>query len=463
MKRLMILCLLLNLMVLPIVLAADPGEPGIGDPFDPLLGNGGYDVQHYDLTLDVDVQTNTIDATAAISATATQELSQFNLDFAGLEIESIEVDGAAATFERDGRELTITPAQSVPVDSVFDVTIAYSGTPEPVNNQLAGIGWVRYATGIYVVGEPSGAATWYPVNDHPLDKATYTFTVTVPQAYRVSANGLLRETIRNGSKTTYIWEAADPMASYLATINIADFVVQTEEGPDGLPIRNYLEASIATQAVEHIARTGMMIDYFSDVFGPYPFEAYGVTYLDVDLGFVALESQTMSIFGSRIFGDRPGGAETTIAHELAHQWFGNSVSLSRWEDIWLNEGFATYASFLWFEHLGGKQVMDNIMSQQYVALAQQEFNPGDPLSDGFLFNQGVYIQGAWVLHALRIDVGDEAFFDILKTYVVRFGGGNATTQDFIDVSEEVSGQQLDDLFDAWLFAGGVPEMPDWDY
>jgi aminopeptidase N len=437
-----------------------PGDDGIGDPYNPQLGNGGYDVQHYDLTLDVDVASNIVDGTASLDIIATQDLSAFNLDFLGLTVESVTVNDTEAAFTRNARELSITPADAIAEGDEFNVTVVYTGQPEPTSDQLQNIGWVQYATGVYVVGEPSGAATWFPVNDHPLDKASYTFTVTVPQPYQVSANGLLQSQTDQADFTTFVWQMNDPMASYLATVNIADFVVIEAEGLDGLPIRHYLEASIADEAAEQVARTGDMIEFFSEIFGPYPFEAYGATYVNTHLGFVALESQTMSVFGTAMFRDPRGGPETVVAHELVHQWFGNSVSLARWEDMWLNEGFATYGSFLWVEDQYGRAQLDGIMDGLYASLEAEQYSPGNPLANESLFNSGVYIQGAWTLHALRLTVGDEIFFEILRTYADEFQYGNVTTQDFIAVAERIAARDLADFFDAWLFDGGVPSRPE---
>jgi aminopeptidase N len=442
-----------------IVLGAEPGpgSDGLGDPYDPDLGNGGYDAQHYTLTLDVDVEANVIDAIAQIDAQATQDLSQFNFDLMGLEVENVLVNGEPAEFSRSEDELTITPGASLPADTQFSVEIHYGGTPVTITEDLPNIGWVRYATGIYVASEPSGAATWYPVNNHPLDKATYTYIVTVPEPYSVAANGLLQDTQENADGTrTFTWENDHVMASYLATIAIADFVVETQEGPNGLPIRNYLEAHIAPTASQQLINTDEMIEYYESILGPYPFEAYGVVYVDAPMGFLALETQTLSLFGASNLDDPT--VEETVAHELAHQWFGDSISLTRWEDIWLNEGFATYVSYLWFEHRYSREVLDDTMEGYYGYLSQENFTPGRPGIDG-LFNAGVYLQGAWTLHALRLEVGDEAFFEILRTYVEQYSYENATTEDFIAIAEEVSGEELGELFNAWLFAGGVPELP----
>jgi aminopeptidase N len=475
MQKLPFVVSLLMIVTFSIVQAQEssPGDDGIGDPYFPTLGNGGYDTLHYTLDLSVDMDTNTLDGTATIDAQATQNLSAFNLDFSGFTIHEIIVNGTPSGFTRSGpgtRELTITPENPLSDQEIFTTRIAYSGVPlEGVNippgAALFSLGWTYYGDGVFVASETAGAALWYPVNDHPLDKATYTFRITVPKPYGVAANGLLQDIIDNGDTSTYHWESNDPVASYLVTVNIDEFEVRTDKGPDGLPIRNYFPEEISDQAEDIFAATAEMIEFFSGVFGPYPFDAYGVIVAGVPLPF-ALETQTLSLFGSDVINPdyRPtsGGAETVIAHELAHQWFGNSVSPERWQDIWLNEGFATYASVLWFEHSAGTAVRDNLLVGFYDWIATGSYTRirvGSPPRDS-LFNRSVYLRGAWTLHALRLQVGDEAFFDILRTYHERFKYGNAGTPDFVDVAEEISGQNLQSLFIDWLYELSVPDVPE---
>ena len=466
MMRKLWLCILLMLCV-PVAVAQSPGADGLGDPYYPGLGNGGYDTQHYTLDLTVDMETGVIAGTTSIEALAEQDLSLFNLDFIGFDISAITVNEVEARFTRRGRELHITPAEPLAAGEAFTVEVAYSGIPnEDVSNQSTfSQGWNQYDSGVYVASEPAGSAHWFPVNDHPRDKATYTFEITVPEPYVVAANGLLQDTFDADGLTTYVWSTDYLMSSYLVTVNIAEFVEQTSEGPDGLLIRNYFPARLAEDAEPVFARTGEMLEYFTEIFGPYPFEAYGVVVADTPL-FFALETQTLSLFGSEIV---PGALpevisrwampESVIAHELAHQWFGNSISPANWEDIWLNEGFATYASALWFEHTQGERVFEAIMRDYYAAVEGQDFTPGDP-GPNRLFGQGVYPQGAWTLHALRLRVGDEVFFEILRTYAEKFQYGNASTADFIGVAEEVSRMELSALFNAWLYLGDVPPVPE---
>ena len=325
------------------------GAPGLDDPLFPLEGNGGIDVQHYLLEIDWDAATGAIDAVATLTIEATQELSAFNLDFFGLEISEITVDGQSADFERNESELTITPPAPLAAGDTFVVTVAYSGVPQEIPDTVAS-GWTVAENGAYVLSEPNVAKNWFPSNNHPRDKASYTFRVTVPEPYNVAANGLPSDPIDNGDTTTYEFTANDPMATYLATVNIDQFERQDLTGPNDLPIINYLTKEGSAETRAPFAQYAEMIEAFSERFGPYPFEVAGVIQVGQGLG-VALETQTRPVFGT-------GTSEKTVAHELAHQWFGDYVSLKGWNDIWLKEGFAKYSEGLWKEHKEGRAALD---------------------------------------------------------------------------------------------------------
>jgi aminopeptidase N len=436
-------------------------QDGIGDPYYPQLGNGGYDALHYTLDLAADIDRNVISGTVAVAVRATANMDAFNLDFQGFRIRAIAVQDRPASYRRGQHELTITPAAPLRSGELFTATVAYSGTPETIVSQAIpiAIGWNAYPGGVYVASEPAGAAAWYPVNDHPRDKATYTIRVTVAKPYVAAANGLLQDTIDNGATRTFVWETSYPIASYLVTVNIARFVTQAEVGPNQLPIRNFFPPDVAANATDVFSRTGAMIDYFDDLFGPFPFEAYGVAVANQNLGY-AMETQTLSLFGRDIASASPADVQSVVAHELSHQWFGDSVSVANWQDIWLNEGFATYAAGLWLEHTQGRPALDENVRSTYRFFSDSQFPPpGRPPADD-LFNAGVYGRSSLTLHALRLRVGDDTFFRILRTYADRYRYGNASTADFIAVAEQISGQDLAEFFDGWLYAQALPDIPE---
>ena len=449
---------------------ATPGADGIGDSRYPQLGNSGYDAQHYTLDLNVtDVETSNLDAVTTIEAQATQNLSSFNLDFVGFDIASITVNGEPAQFSRNGQELNITPSDSLHQGDNFAVEIAYSGSPEvtqslsEIKEETIPVGWNPFMGGSYVLGEPNGAENYYPVNNHPLDKASYTFRVTTPKPYEVAANGVLEKTIDNGNTNTYVFEANDPMASYLSTVNIYDgFNTQTQTSTNGVPIRNYFAEGIPEAQLEAFNRQPEMIDYFSEVFGPYPFEVYGSVAIDTPVNVGALETQTLSIFGAEALASSE--LESVVAHELAHQWFGNSLSLSDWGDIWLNESFATYAQGLWIEESqGGTEALNSWVQNQFSTAAIDFDNlvvPGEPPADDLFNVNSVYTWSSIGLHALRQEIGDDAFFNSLRTYNERFQDGNVTPEDFIHITEEASGQELDSLFDTWFYSEELASIPE---
>ncbi len=444
--------------------SSSEGAAGIGDTLYPHMGNGGYDALSYRLEISIkDVKTSELNGTTTLVARATQNLTRFNLDFLGFEIVEITVNDAAATFERNGQELTVVPAQALTQGAQFVVVVAYRGAPKPMLSQALPFptGWIVFDKGIYVLSEPDGAASFFPSNDHPLDKANYEIIVTAPKPYEVAANGALEETKDNGDSTTYRFKVRDPMASYLLTINIGDFDIETSLSKNDVPIRNYFDVNLSKDYRRSFARQGEMVDYFSELFGAYPFETYGAMMMDHPFG-AALENQTLSIFGiDMIYPSNLEGSESVIAHELTHQWFGDSVSVTDWRDIWLNEGFASYGEALWTEHTRGSSGLNEWATFSYeMAKNSSDYflPPGAPPAND-LFNYGVYIRGGLTLHALRQTVGDEAFFKILQTYAEKFKYGNAATEDFIAVAEQISRRALGDFFHAWLYEKEIPPMP----
>lgn len=438
--------------------AAPIDRTSIGDSYFPQLGNVGYDVDHYTLDLRYEPTTGLLDATVTIEAYATEELDAFSLDFGALEVSMVSVDGATADTTRQAGELLIAPEVPVGINSEFVVEVSYSGAPrgEPSNSIPYAVGWRVSTSGqSFVVGEPDGAHRWFPSNDHPLDKATYTFRISVPDGWFAAANGILASTTTDAGSTTYIWESEDLIASYLVTVVIGDFVVNEHDPVGGVALRDVLPADLAPSPPAVLDMHGEMIEHFAGLFGPYPFEAYGVVVID---GFeTALETQTLVLMDRRLLESRV--TESVLVHELAHQWFGNNVSPASWRDVWLNEGFATYAEALWDERTVGREAIDRRFATLRDVVNQAgQLPPGAPPVED-LFNPGVYTRGALTIHALRREVGDNLFFTILRTYQQRFGGATASTEDLIALSEELSGMRLRSLLEAFLFDADVPALP----
>ena len=440
----------------PIETDGNAGADGIGDSLYPNLGNGGYDVKHYTLDLNVDVDNNLLDATATIEAATIQLLSAFNLDLRGLTVERVTVDGIEADFGRTTTELTIVPATPLPANTPFTVVIDYSGSPRTMVDpalSFTEIGWTKFNDGIFVFGEPSGAMTWYPSNNHPQDKATFTFNITNDSSLTAAATGrLVGEAFNDDGTTTTTWEMYSPMASYLAAIYVGDFVREESTTDDGILIRNYFPPSLSGSEKAAFDQTADVIDYYSDLFGPYPFDVYGSIVVDGELGF-ALENQTLSIHG------RDAIDIYTIAHEIMHQWTGNHVSLGDWQDIWLNEGFAFYIPFLYLDETGQLDLA-RLMDRFYADLEDSNSTGSAIVEIGDLFNfSSVYLRGGMTLYALHELVGDDQFREIMRTYYETHAGGTATSADFIAVAESVSGPGATQLLNNWLYTNELPELP----
>ena len=443
-----------------------PGAPGAGDPFFPLAGNGGYDVGNYSLRLDFEPQNNALDARAVISARATQDLSRFDLDLRGLHVGKVTVDGTAAGFTRDGQELVITPAAGIRKGRGFEVAVDYDGHPNPIiDPDKSKDGWIPTDDGAFVVNEPQGSPSWYPANDTPKDKATYDFAITVPKGRTAIANGLLLGTSDNGATTTWRWRASDPTAPYLATATSGIFETRFGTLPSGLP--EYSAVDPQTRqfgskdpnpqlAWQRLAFTGPAVALFTELYGAYPFESVGGVVDWAPNVFYSLESQTRPMYWVI-------PSELTVVHEVAHMWFGDSLTPELWPDIWLNEGFATWSEWIWSERNGGKsaaQSFDELYATPEDSAAGQDLwfpAPAALPGPAEMFHTPVYDRGAMTLQALREKVGDDAFFAILRTWYAENRNGNVTTADFIALVERVSGQQLDRFFDVWLYEEGKPD------
>ncbi|MER6030162.1 M1 family metallopeptidase [Streptomyces sp. NPDC001851] len=433
--------------------AGTAGAPGAGDPYFPLSGNGGYHVRHYDLTLRYDTSSGYLDGRAVLAARATQRLSRFDLDLTGLKVTGVIVDGLPAAHRRDGRELVVTPRHTLRAGRDFRVTVAYHGTPKPVTDpDDSADGWIPTDDGAFVAGEPQGAMTWFPANNHPRDKSSYDITITVPQGRTAVANGALLARHTAHGKTTFHWRETQPMAAYLATATVGTFDIEQYTTRDGIRVYNAVDPREAREAAPVLKKLPSVLEWESSLFGPYPFRSAGsIVDHAPDVGY-ALETQTRPLYDSAPDID-------TLVHENAHQWFGDSVSLTAWKDIWLNEGFATYAEWLYEEQHGGDSAQETF-DALYAHPAGDRlwaFPPGDPGSGENIFDTPVYARGAMTLHALRKAVGDRDFLRILRAWATEHRGGHGTTARFVRLAERISGKSLDTLFHTWLYTKGKPD------
>ncbi|MEU2926620.1 M1 family metallopeptidase [Streptomyces sp. NPDC007251] len=446
-----------SLLVIGASPAPTPGAPGIGDPYFPYLGNGGFDALHYDLDVAYAPDTGRLDGRTTLTARATRNLSSFDLDLQQLRITRVDVNGRRAQFTRDGDEVTVTPRQSLRKGREFRVTVTYGGVPQPLSGPIvfgSKYGWMKTPDGVFVACEPNAASTWFPSSDHPSDKATYDIRIRAPKGLTAVSNGRLLSTYGKGGSTYTHWRESRPMATYLATATIGKFDVRTGRTPGGIPVYVAIDPVLKnSNGVDVYAVTAAATDYWSKVFGPYPFEETGAIVDDMPEAGFSLEVQSKPAYSAV-------RNETTIVHELAHQWFGDSVSVAQWKDIWLNEGFATYAQWLWAEHRGTRSAHDSFLAAYNALPADSSFwqtKVADPQRDT-MFASAVYQRGAMTLQMLRERIGDKAFFTLLPAWTKLHRYGNADTAGFVRLAERVSGQQLDDLFHTWLFTTGKPAL-----
>jgi hypothetical protein len=651
-----------------------PGAPGAGDPYFPLDGNGGYDVSDYRLRVSYHPDTDQLVGRAAITATARRNLSSFNLDLDDLAVHRVRVDERRAEWRHENGELTIVPARGIRRGERFEVVVAYSGVPRTIEDLFGVSGFIHTDDGALVVGEPHVASTWFPANDHPSDRASFTFVITVPEGLQAVANGVLRDVDTERGWTTWRWRAAAPMATYLAGMSIGhleidayradgvrywdaidtsffapvasprtgshfalsqqadsaykrlvhridvpssgaemtfwvqrdtedafdfffveartagaddwttlrdrnghtsqwtgficpfwlelhphlrhyqsgeipegdeeptceptgttgrwwaasgvsdgweqwsvdlsrwsgqqvivalayatdesvqqpgvfvdDIVVSTGQGttsfeadadpldgwlvkgpPLGSPpnLNNWIVGTVddappplGDSMRSTLRRQPEILHFLEGIAGDYPFDVAGGIIDNYPLGF-ALENQTRPIYSPFFFIFDPLSGEFVIVHELAHQWYGDSLTVKQWQHIWLNEGFATYTEWLWGEAQGfgtAQETFDFLYAEIPPDDPFWELTIGDPGPE-HLFDGEVYTRGAMTLHALRMEVGDEDFFRILRRWAQGHEGELVTTAGLVRLAERISGEQLDELFNAWLFTSEKPEL-----
>lgn len=432
--------------------AAVEAGAGAGDAYYPTDGNSGYDVTLYDLAITYDPGSKKLDGVATITATASQDLSRFNLDLEGLEVREVEVGGQPAKFVQEGdHELVITPAAPLAKSKPFTTVVTYGGEPTTINDASLGrSGWQISSTGgAFAAGQPHSATTWFPANDTPRDKAALKVAARVPDGWTAISNGLEGPATRDGGWTTFTWSEETPLATYLATVAIDKFEVVRSKLPNGTPVVDAYAPGTSASKKPIQSQGPEVLAYLETRFGPYPQRAAGSIWVADQIGF-SLETQTRPIYAA--WADLE-----TVVHENAHQWFGDSVSIENWADICLNECLASYAQWLWLEKEGtdlDQRYRDNVQQRRDRAAfwAPKLYDMGK----GNEF-RGVYDKGLMGMHALRKQVGDDVFFKALQSWLAEHRDGNASWPEFEEHFKKASGQPLDGFFKAWFRESGIPE------
>ena len=440
------------------------GRQGDVDPYQPRHGSTAIQVEHYDLDLTYRPHTNRLSGTATLRLRTREEVTEISLDLVGLKVEKVSLTGArmARYTHRAGR-LVLRLGERTPAGTVVTAVVQYGGSPSPIPSPWGPVGWEELTDGVLVAGQPTGAPSWFPCNDRPADKATYRTSITVDNPYRVLAHGVLVSRKARASTTTWVYEERRPTSSYLATVQIGQYEEQVLASE---PVQQLVLVPTALRAAarERLAGHGAIMSLFTRLFGPYPFETYTLVVTGDDLE-IPLEAQGLSIFGANHLSPADGD-ERLVPHELAHQWFGNSVSPSSWQHIWLSEGFACYAEWLWSEEAGGDSAdaMAGLWHQRLSKL-DQDLVLADPGYEN-IFDDRIYKRGALTVHALRGALGDEAFFAMVRGWTARHAGGSVTTDDFrahaLEHATEAGGadlsREVEALLDAWLDGAELPPL-----
>ncbi|MER5181929.1 M1 family metallopeptidase [Streptomyces sp. NPDC002896] len=452
--------------------AEGPTALGVGDRLFPDLGNPGYDVASYDISLTYrGDNSKPLDAVTRIAARATDRLGRFNLDFSHGTVRSVEVNGAPARFAKAGEDLVVTPSRPLARGSAMRVTVRHTSDPVPPDKGDGG--WVRTKDGLAMANQADAAHRVFPCNDHPSDKALFTFRITAPSDVTAVANGVPVGRTRAGSTTTWAYRTLHPMATELAQVSLGRSTVLYRTGPHGLVVRDVVPTKDRKVLEPWLSKTPDQIAWMERKVGRYPFERYGLLVAEAQTGF-ELETQTLSLFERELFTDRghpDWSIESIMVHELAHQWFGDSVSPRTWSDLWLNEGHATWYEALYAAEKSGPS-LDERMREAYRQSDSWRTSGGPPAAPKApdagqkisIFRPVVYDGSALVLYALRQEIGRTAFEQLERAWVATYRDETATTADFVSLASRISGRDLRGFLRPWLYGTKTPPMPghpDW--
>jgi aminopeptidase N len=427
-------------------IAAPAAAPLVPDPYFPQDGNVGYDVRHYDIHDRYRFADRHVSGVTTVRLVPQQELATFNLDLL-LTPDAVQVDGVDADFEKaNTHELNITPATPLAVGEPVDVLVRYHGFPQGIR-YAGGSNWLANDHEVVTMNEPHMAAWWFPSNDHPSDKARFDIRITTPKGKEVISNGVRVDRTVHEKRATTHWRMTDPMATYLAFFAAGDFAIERGRA-HGLRYYNAVSKRLGDgrlrSSMATLRKSARITAWLEDELGDYPFATTGGVVTSLNPGF-ALENQSRPIY----WADPP---LTIVVHELAHQWLGDSVSVARWRDIWLNEGFATYLQFRYDEAHGGRTT-DRTLHLYYNYYRDDDFfwdlTLTDPGPDS-IFDIAVYDRGGMALAALRNRIGKADFRRLLRRWVSTHEDGNVMWEQFEAMAETVSGAELDPFFQAWL-------------
>lgn len=432
------------------------------DPYTGVDYNVGFSIEHYELDLVYRVMPNLLSGEAKLHIRTVEDLDKLTLDLGGAMATrrlSANKHIKITRFRQSGGKIRITFDEVIEAGEEFILTVRYGGNPRPIRTTWGEIGWEETEAGALVASQPNGAPSWFPCDDTPGEKATYDIRVTADDPFTVISNGTLVSKKNRNSTTEWHYRVDSPMATYLATIQVGEF----SKFQLGRNATAWAPSHLRARVMEEFKQQQEMLDFFESLFGDYPFPDYQVVITEDELE-IPLEAQGLSIFGSNhIMGNHR--FERLIAHELAHQWFGNSVGIAEWKDIWLNEGFACYCEWLWVEHKGTETAHD-LARSHYLVLSRKDEDLllADPGARD-MFDDRVYKRGAIAIHALRRALGDEAFFKAVRNYLHQARNSTVAPKDFFGHMDDAAleaGVALDEiaeLSDAWLNHTPLPKFP----